>query len=245
MYGVLPEYRGSGVGKLLFEKCLDFAGDRNVSLYAVHDMRQKYIDRYKFTSSGVSMVNYGGVLNKNRLVGKSINDKDSEIKITTLNLKEEVEQVVKNLIKFDKEILNLSEDQSREPLILKALQDSTNYHCRIALSKLTNQVLGFGCLRKHEMLANTFICGPVYGKSPDICQKMLVSLIDSLSASDGAQISLIYNAIDANEQSLLLASEFLGLSITGKCEILHRKPVSEPQYQYQHIYSVFSLDFGV
>lgn len=243
MYGVLEEYRGSGVGKLLFEKCLDFAGERNVSLFAVSDMRQKYIDRYKFTGSGVSMTSYGGVVKKNRF-DEPINDKDSDIKITTINLKQD-EQVLKDLIKFDKEILNLTEDESREQLILNALQDSTNYHSRIALSKSSNQVMGFGCFRKHGMLENTFICGPVYGKSLDICKKMLSSIIDSLITSDEGQISLVYNGIDANEQSLLLASEFLGLSFTGKCEILHQKPVSEPQYQYQHIYSVFSLDFGV
>ncbi|KAH9404482.1 hypothetical protein TYRP_000305 [Tyrophagus putrescentiae] len=238
LYGVLPKYRGMGIGVLLFQKCLEFAGNRNISLYAVSDMRQKYIDRYHFIGSGISMVSFSGAVNRLAFDKPTL---DSKIKITTIEKKQ---QVFKDLIRFDNEIFNWPNNFNREKLFENALKEP-NYYSKIALLESTNQVLGFGCVRKNENLENTFNCGPILGKTPETCQKILESFIDELIPSDQGQTHLIFNAIDANEQSLVLAREFLGLSFTGKCEILHKNPVSEPQYQYQYIYSVFSLDFGL
>lgn len=64
LYGILREWRGAGLGSILFQKCSDQAqrdGAQNLGLFAVPSMRDKYMAKGGFhCREGVSMINLVG-----------------------------------------------------------------------------------------------------------------------------------------------------------------------------------------
>ena len=88
--------------------------------------------------------------------------------------------------------------------------------------------------------------GPLYGDNPMIARlisaELVIKKFKNQTASNHYN-GIIINAIDAQPESLMLASEWLGAKEIERCERLFRgQPIKA---NYSLIYGVFSLDFAL
>ena len=132
LYGLRVGYRSYGIGSRLFQRCLDYIGpNRSVGLYAVPDMRQKYMDRGGFTTrEGVSMVNFVGIPSKAHIEKlKALTEDTSKFnaKYVKSSSKNVDETVLQEVINYD----SLIQNEPREALLKNALSSNGYLTCAI------------------------------------------------------------------------------------------------------------------
>lgn len=120
LYGLKEKYRSFGIGSRLFKHCLDYIGpSRSVGLYAVPEMREKYMTRGGFTTAeGIFMVNYVGEVPSEHLNKmKDLTENPDSLVVKTLNAQNMDESFFALIVQFDSTI----HYESREKLLRNAL----------------------------------------------------------------------------------------------------------------------------
>ena len=246
LYGIHCLYRNRGIGSKLFQKCIEFVGSKNVGLYAVPEMKEKYIKRGGFkVREEVSMVNF---------LGFPTGYKKLSTTFSAQIISEMDKKVITQLIvDYDQNV-----HHEARPKLLKFVLDDPRYITAVVYASDQKSILGiysrldlfskhsfylllgYGCIRQHSH-SGRLMLGPLYANNVDVAESISLALITS-KQQQSMEKGLIWNALDCCAAALSIASK-IGLQEVERCErIFTQNPITA---NYSIIYSVFSPDFSI
>ncbi|CAG2176052.1 unnamed protein product [Oppiella nova] len=229
LYGVDERYAGRGIGQKLFAEVMTHIGDRNVCLWSVADKLPLYRDRLGF-----------GLVSEHRMViyfGKDIKslplntDNNNNIKLLPIGVGDQ--ELIDRVIDYDQQI----QGYRRQELLGLSLREP-GCVALVAIHTVTDQVVGYGCVREHSSGATTL--SPVYGNGMLIARQLMEGLVRD---SEWCQRNgFYYYTVDTNRSAIELAG-LLALERHEDCRLLFRKAVVG--VDYHRIYSILSPNFSL
>jgi len=225
-YCVLKEYQSRQIGRKLFDKCLNYVGDRNCGLIGVSKMSLKY-QRNGFNIKGSDVGIYTGV-------PKIIDSFENAVTAETFEIKQydqNDKQLLDKIIKYDTRIQNWN----REKLITLTLLNDW-FYTLIALNE-QNDILGFGCI-KSDIIGEKLI-GPVYADNDSIAEALIHRLVKQ------------YECDSVNVSMSVLISSNGGTTIANKMKLRNIETCNELYSKFltpinrQFVYCMHSLDFAI
>jgi len=226
-YSVLEEYQSKGVGRQLFDKCLNYAGNRNCGLIGVSKMSLKY-QRNGFSIKGCDVGIYTGIPRIIDSLENVVNDQTFEIKQFQSN----EQQLLDKVIAYDSRIQNWN----REKLITLTLLND-RFYTLIAFNQ-QNDVLGFGCI-KSDIVGDKLI-GPVYADNDTIAEALIFGLVKQYE-SNADNVTMCVPIISSNGGTTI--ADKLNLTNIETCNELYSRVLSPINRKL--IYCLHSLDFAI
>ncbi|XP_054166033.1 uncharacterized protein LOC128963543 [Oppia nitens] len=230
LYVVDSEFQNRGIGKQLFESCLQNIGNRNCGLHAVPEKLEMYRNKAGFrVSEGISMVVCSGIPMNWQSLRQNV---DKEIKIEVFN--RDNNELLQKIIDYDSRV---QMNGNREKLINLCLHNS-GYTTFVAINDNTKQLNGFGCIRiDYE---GKGMIGPVYGDNEIIGEVLIYNLLKSCPVTQTK--GLLYMTISSSMTGIEISKK-LELTETERCERVFTKHVIPVNHSL--IYCLFSPNFGL
>ena len=211
LYAVRPELQGLGIGSQLWHKVMQHIGsERNVGLYALPLMADKYKNKYNF-----SMIPKKQIM---KFEGKFKDNYDLIENIDGISLVSINEDNIQKVIQYDKEVCEQTMDRT---VLLTQLYKTAETVNLLAINE-SNEVMGycFICVKSKDFCS----VEPLYADNERIAELLVNKCCQLLTETKTN--GLIYYCWDNNHKSIAIA-EKLNLELIQKRPTLYTKKVIE------------------
>ena len=228
LFGVDKSFQKRGIGRQLFELCLEHIGDRNCGLFSIRSKTFFYETHYNFkTFDSKELLVFAGIPKYIESINILI-DENHEIK----ELREEETNLLTKIIDYDRKV-----HKTERKLLLRHTLNKSDYKTFLLIDKTSDQLLGYGCVRTN--INGYAIIGPVYADNDSIAEILVYNAIKSCETSQTKGI--IYPTINCCESSHRIARK-LGLKQFSSSPTLFTK--CNPPLNHPFIYCIHSPNFS-
>ncbi|KJH50947.1 acetyltransferase, GNAT family [Dictyocaulus viviparus] len=186
MYYVRPEWRGSGLGTMLFEKILKIAGNSNTVLNGVMKMTDRYAAKYSFDKMVEYKHNFASISTEKLVIPRI----DSQCFIKDLT---EVNE--SDVIAYDAKISH----RNRSKYLLNYITVGSCY-TKVAVDS-KGKIIGIGCLR--VTYSNDLCTGPLYADNEAAARSLLAGMLSMVpNLTSHKTFASLYPAINEDATRL-------------------------------------------
>uniref|UniRef100_A0A915HNU7 N-acetyltransferase domain-containing protein n=1 Tax=Romanomermis culicivorax TaxID=13658 RepID=A0A915HNU7_ROMCU len=215
MYYVLGEYRGCGVGNLLWKNVTEYLRGRNLCLASVPSMIAKYRDRNSFKCSENQRIkiacglpkNFHHIWNMERSFDSTNHqneDDDRIFKIAKID-----EKTINEIFKYDFSVCGVERKawcrnwlmNHRHGRSLVAVEKSSQRSNENEKKKAGPKIFGFGQIR--EVGRDVLKIGPLYADDVDVARQLLINLLAQFPDVDRKDVHTSFAANDQKTEKIL------------------------------------------
>ncbi|RWS30284.1 hypothetical protein B4U80_12671, partial [Leptotrombidium deliense] len=220
MYVVKQEYRGTGIGKQLWNEAIAHLGERNKGLSAVSALLPVYRDKAGFSQIADWSVDLYKLNDASKLCTQFRLDSRNSAPFLLLNSQSRRIANTIQMRELKSDVWNASNKMSvkiSQDLIpaLIAYDFGLHFYDRSSIVELTvnerdcrgrvalrgDTVLGYGCIKPN--LQGAWMIAPLFAENELVARRLLYDLVNSLSASEQKRAVVLKSPTDVFIETLL------------------------------------------
>ena len=229
MYSVDKNFQKRGIGKKLFQSCLEHIGRRNCGLHAVKQELSMYRNKAGFTvNDQVTLVVFLGLPKHWQNL-----QKQNEEYISIMEYIEGNDEYLTKIIEYDSKV----HKEKRSKLLSLTLNDN-DINTYVAIDTFSQKLVGYGCIKISN--AGKGMIGPLYADNDTIAEVLVYNLINSCIE---AQINgLLIQTLSTSLGAIKIA-ELINVKEVNRCQRIFTKYAIP--FNHQYLYCVHSPNFSL